>query len=176
MKRILLLAGLFTLVGGTLTAGAYPRNSLTVEPLGLYFGEANVEFEHVYERQMAYAFRANFVDSTVPDWTGNGVGVGASLRFFPIAHLHAPKGLWFGPSVDATTTTFTYHEQTATALAWGVGGDIGYKFLFGHSLAFVISPFASVRYWGGSSTLDGAQYPRLHGATVGLGASVGLAF
>ncbi len=157
-------------------ASAYPRNSLTVEPLGLYFGMANVEFEHVYERKMAYAFRANYIDRSTLDWTANGVGGGASLRYFPISRLRAPKGLWFGPAVDFTQSTFHYHNQTATALLYAVGADIGYKFLFGHSIGFVISPFASVRYWGGGAALDGVNYPNVRQATLGAGVSVGLAF
>jgi len=92
MKRMLLLVALFLLGTGALSAGAYPRNSLTVEPLGLYFGIANVEFEHVYERQMAYAFRANYVDSTDPDWTGNGVGWVPACASSPSLTCARPKG------------------------------------------------------------------------------------
>jgi hypothetical protein len=48
--------------------------------------------------------------------------------------------------------------------------------MFGRTLAFVISPFASVRYWGGAASVQGVDYPNLHGPRFGLGVSVGLAF
>jgi hypothetical protein len=175
LKRIVLLC-LF-LVCSSLPAFAHENNSLTIEPVGLYWGMDNVEFEHLFARHEALAFRANFSDYYAPGWSAYGAGAGMSYRFFPFTLMRAPRGLWLGPAADVVVTQASHGDVAATGVLAGAGAEIGYKWLFGgRHVAFVVSPFAKAQYWFGNFAVDNTPLPIFHGADIYLGLSLGIAF
>jgi len=162
----------------TLAAAAHaaPKNSLTLEPVGLYWNIGNVELEHLFERRSAWAFRANYSNYHSADWIAPGLGGGASFRYFPLPRLRAPRGLWFGPAADVLVTNVEHRNRIATGVLTGLGAEIGYKWLFGRKVAFVVSPFAKAQYWFGDIAVDRDPYPAFHGLHTYLGVSIGFAF
>jgi hypothetical protein len=177
MFRKLLLACLLFTLGVFLAAAAHatPRHSITVQPIGLLFGIGNVEYEGMISNNNAWAARLDFFSLGLGDWNTSGIGVGASYRFFPIKKIRAPRGLWFGPAVDIMNVSSKYLGQTNGSAFVSILGEIGYKWLFGNEVAFVVSPFADLGYTVGSLRIGDSTLP-WGGFTFGLGCSIGIAF
>lgn len=141
----------------------YRRTGITVNPLAFLFGTANVEIEHgFHDRFSLFAGpQLLFLDDIF------GVGVQGGARVFMIGH--APEGFWIGPQF-----TFAYASVgDATGVAYGLGGLLGYTFIFENG--FDLSLGAGAQYLAAtaksadaSASLDGV-YPILR-------ASIGYAF
>jgi hypothetical protein len=105
-------------------------------------------------------------------WTMRTDGIAATFDYFP----RCPgEGLFFGPEADLATVRFergtSGHSAQRTQL--GLGGRIGYRFMFGET-GFFIVPWLGVAYVvrGETVTLDGktfAQQPLRFAPALTLG-------
>jgi len=174
-KKIGVLAAIFSFaIISASTVYAVPKNSLTVQPIGFLFGNGNLEYEGVISESNAIAGRINYSSWNIGDWNTSAIGGGLSYRFFPTSQ-EAPKGFWFGPGGDILIMTSTYNNETASSTFISIGGEAGYKWVWGEEIAFVLSPSLNLRYIAGSLEIGDSNLP-FGGLTFGLGLAVGIAF
>lgn len=122
--------------------------AVTVNPLGLFFGALNVQYEFRYDSDNSIALRANFVGYDIGSFSNSAFGFGGTYRWY---HSTRPVvGLWYGPSADILFWTAKEKRivapATYTSSFLGLGGDIGYKWNFNH---FGVEIFGGLRYYFG---------------------------
>lgn len=151
-------------------------NSITINPLGFVGFGPDIEYERVLGSSMAFALRGKFGEFTLGDWSLTSVGGGFGLRFFPQEENPAPRGLWVGPTVDVFQLSGGFKGQPQTkSMFYDVYAQLGYKWLLGRSVAFVLSPYIKLGYESG--TLDsGGENFKVSGMLFGLGLDIGIAF
>ncbi len=122
--------------------------AITVNPVGLFLGALNVQYEFRYDPDNSIALRANFVGYDIGSFSNSAFGLGATYRWY---HSTKPViGLWYGPSADILFWTAKEKKPinpgTYTSSFLGIGGDIGYKWNLDH---FGVEVFGGMRYYFG---------------------------
>jgi len=155
-----------------------PQSSVTVNPIGLAYGIANLEYEHLLGADTAGAARVNFFSRGLGDFNANAIGFGASYRWFaPLGTTEAaPRGLWYGPSVDYLQVNAKFAGDNSTSSFFQVSGDIGYKWILAETANLVLSPFAQLGYMLGSLSVANNNLDYGNRFVINVGLSVGLAF
>lgn len=84
--------------------------------------------------------------------------------------------MWVGPAVDLLNVTAGYqNEPGVSTLFTSIYGQLGYKWVFGQKIGFVLSPYINLGYSMGSITvLDNTL--SANGFLFGLGLAIGVAF
>lgn len=125
--------------------------AIMVNPLGLFLGALNVQYEFRYDPDNSIALRANFVGYDIGNYSNSAFGLGGSYRWY-----HSTKpilGLWYGPSADILFWSAKEKNKnlpvTYSSTFLGLGGDIGYKWNFNH---FGVEIFGGLRYYIGEIT------------------------
>lgn len=152
---------------GTARAASPTPNLLVVNVGDLLGGVVNVEYERALSSWFGltaglsvWAFHGVFTPPAEPFFTGVSPELGFRFHFI----RDAPGGLWIGPSVSAGYL-FSRSEGTLTRVwAWGVGGQVGYNFIFGQHFTFQLGAGGGFVDYGDHL----AWAPRLR---LGLGAA-----
>lgn len=144
-------------------------NSLTVNPIDLFTGTLNIEYERAIGTRMGVYGGLNFLlmrGVLLPQETTRRFAIGpeVGLRLYLIGR--APGGLWLGPYLNAGWVRESVGgEYNRDNLALGAGGMAGINLLFGQ---FNLSLGAGAGYndWGvltsGARTAGSSSFtPRL---------------
>lgn len=178
VKKGLKILAIMLLMGAGMASAAQAEigNSITVNPLGFVGWGPDIEYEAVMDPGSALAIRAKFGGWSLGDWSNTAIGGGLSWRFFLNDELKAPRGLWVGPAVDLLNVTAGYqNEPGVSTLFTSIYGQLGYKWVFGQKIGFVLSPYINLGYSMGSITvLDNTL--SANGFLFGLGLAIGVAF
>lgn len=149
MKKILFLVFVFLINHSNSFSQA--GKAITVNPIGLFYGVMNVQYEFRHDVDNSIALRANFVGYDIGSFSNSAFGFGGTYRWY---HSTRPVvGLWYGPSADLLFWTAKeknrIRPESYTRLFLGLGGDIGYKWNFNH---FGVEIFGGLRYYFGEIT------------------------
>jgi hypothetical protein len=170
---ILLLMG----AGMAVAAQAEIGNSITVNPLGFVGWGPDIEYEAVVGPASALALRAKVGGWSINEWSNTALGGGVGWRFFLDEDQKAPRGLWVGPTFDVLNVTSKYQdEEPVSALFYAIYGQLGYKWIFGKKVGFVLSPFINLGYSMGEITNSVGDTLSLNGLYFGVGLAIGVAF
>ncbi len=200
LKKTVIVLTILLLIAGyscKTYAEPTPKNEITINPFGIFWGIFNIEYERVLSKKNSIAFRLN-LDTGINNsyWESSGFGFGASYRFFLIDVLKtkmAPAGFWIGPAVDFIffTSTFKYTKFNVATSKWVPATveastifvktvcEVGYEWLFedlfGKDVHLVLAPYAEVGFKFGSLeyATGSLGYGGFHFA---LGVSAGIAF
>lgn len=155
-------------------AGATPKSDITIQPVGLLFGTAYLEYETALSGYSAGAVRLNYNSFKISDLSITGVGGGLSYRFYPASKGNAPKGFFVGPAVDVRSVSASSGGDTASTLFYSIAAEIGYRWMWGDETAFVLVPSINLGYNGGTIKVGDitADYTGM-GVGVGLGLGIG---
>lgn len=127
---------------------AQPKRAVMVNPLGLFWGVMNVQYEFRYDNDNSIALRANFVGYDIGSFSNSAFGFGGSYRWYQ--NSKPVIGLWYGPSADIlfwnAREKHLITPVTHSSTFLGVGGDIGYKWNFNQ---FGVEVFGGLRYYFG---------------------------
>lgn len=145
MKKYLIPIALLLL---TVKLNAQPNKAITVNPLGLFWGVMNVQYEFQHTPANSIAIRANFVGYDMGSFSNSAFGIGGSYRWY--ADKKPVVGLWYGPSTDFLFWSAKEKNKVApnvhNSTFFGLGGDIGYKWNFSQ---FGVEIFGGLRYYFG---------------------------
>ncbi len=144
MKKILFLLLLLF----TFSNLSGQSKAIMVNPLGLFWGVMNVQYEFRYDSDNSIALRANFVGYDIGTFSNSAFGFGGSYRWY---HSTKPVvGLWYGPSADLLFWTAReknrFAPSTYRSSFLGLGGDVGYKWNFNQ---FGVEVYGGLRYYLG---------------------------
>ena len=164
----------------TAAAADGPKNAITVNPLGFIGWGPDIEYERMMGGNGALAIRGKFGGWSLGDWSNSALGGGISYRWFLQEENYA-SGLWVGPSVDILSITSEFLDEDAvTSMIYSIYGQLGYKWLMGKKIAFVISPYINLGYNMGElsvTTSTGVdETASFNGIAFGIGLAIGLAF
>jgi len=162
MKKIILFSLLILLPN---FISAQSKKFIGVNPLGLFWGVLNIQYEFHYDKDNSIAIRGNFVGYSIGSFSNNALGAGASYRWY---HDKKPIiGLFYGPSVDLLIWTAEEKNKTLPethqSLFLGLGGEVGYKWNFNQ---FGVELYGGLRYYlghisnlnfGGASLIAGVN-------------------
>lgn len=153
-----------------------PRyNALTIQPIELFSGTLNLEYEGVVMPYLTFTAGLNLLlyRGVFPVTYQQSFGVGPELgaRFYPMRE--APAGLWFGPSAGVSYIRNESGGKFADSLGYSVGAMVGYN--------VIINRFeASLGLGGGwidySSNPTGAERVGMYGFVPRLKVSMGFVF
>ncbi len=153
-----------------------PSNSITINPLGFVGWGPDIEYQGVINPGSAFALRLKVGGWGIGDWSNTALGGGASWRFFLQEENPAPRGLWVGPAVDVLSVTSKYQDYDAvTSMIYSIYGQLGYSWLFGKKVAFVLSPFLNLGFSSGSISVADNNL-NFSGFLFGIGLAIGVAF
>ena len=111
-----------------LTAQNY-RNALSVNPLGLLFNRASVQYEMSLSGENSVAGRVNFLMREISGYDVSAFGLGGTYRWY-LPPYRAIDGLWVGPSLDILFLKWKYVKEEISQTFFSVGGEVGYKYFF----------------------------------------------
>ncbi len=122
--------------------------AVSINPLGLFWGVLNVQYEFRYDLDNSIALRANFVGYDIGTFSNSAFGFGGTYRWY---HSTKPVvGLWYGPSADILFWSAKQKNRitpaTYNSSFLGIGGDIGYKWNFNQ---FGVELYGGLRYYFG---------------------------
>lgn len=164
MKRLIALYILIFLVSNL---NAQPNKAIMINPLGLFWGVMNVQYEFRYTSENSIAVRANFVGYDIGSFSNSAFGLGGSYRWY--SKSKPVVGLWYGPSADLLFWSAKEKNRIAPATYkssfLGIGGDVGYKWNFNQ---FGVEIFGGLRYYFGE--IAGLSFG---GASLVAGLSLG---
>ncbi|NPV12000.1 MAG: DUF3575 domain-containing protein [Ignavibacteria bacterium] len=127
---------------------AQPDKAIMVNPLGLFWGVMNVQYEFKYKNENSIALRANFVGYDIGSFSNSAFGLGGSYRWY--SKTRPVVGLWYGPSADLLFWSAKEKNRAMPSTYrnsfLGIGGDIGYKWNFNQ---FGLEIFGGLRYYFG---------------------------
>lgn len=127
---------------------AQHNKAVMVNPLGLFWGVMNIQYEFRYTAENSIALRANFVGYDLGSFSNSAFGFGGSYRWYP--NTKPVVGLWYGPSADLLFWSAKEKNRivpnTYTSSFFGIGGDVGYKWDFNQ---FGVEIFGGLRYYFG---------------------------
>lgn len=164
MKKLALIV---ILIYSIVPLFAQPRKAITVNPLGLFWGVLNVQYEFYYEKNNSISVRGNFVGYEIGSFSNTAFGVGSTYRWY---HNKKPVvGLWYGPSADLLIWSAKEKARLSTntyqSLFLGLGGDVGYKWNFNQ---FGVEVFGGLRYYFGHiANLDFGGAALIAGVSLG---------
>lgn len=169
-----MVLGTVLAISGPATAG--PSNDITINPLGFIGWGPDIEYEGALTPGMALALRAKVGGWTFGDWKNNTVGGGISWRFYLQEENPAPKGLWIGPGFETIRITSQIRDSDiSSTMINSAYGELGYRWLFGEKVAFVLAPYIKMGYNVGKVTILDETLD-LTGLLFGIALSVGVAF
>lgn len=176
-KGLRLLAAALLLAGGMAAAArAEISSDITVNPLGFVGWGPDIEFETAIGDTSALAIRGKIGGWTLGDWKNTSYGGGLSWRFYLNDELKAPRGLFVGPAVDVLSVTSSYQDgDSANAMFTSIYCQLGYKWIFGQKVGFVLAPFLNLGYSMGSLSV-GDNTLDANGFLFGLGLALGIGF
>jgi hypothetical protein len=161
------------------------QNCLTLEPVGLVFGLATLEYERMLGRDFSIAAGYKFnqpsrtydfaddVGPTLTYWGWQG-----SLRYYPLKKFYAPRGLWFGPTFEHVNKY--YDDYHALFQYTNVLAEAGFKFILVERWGMVVSPFLGLGYsWCKGDAIKRQDCDPIlpsSGIAFVLGCAVGLGF
>jgi len=158
---VVLMAGILTVV--TPASGQNPQRVVSVNPVGLIFGIADVEYQQNIDKSSAWAVEALYWGHKIVDWSWSAVGAGGSYRkwFFSFKGENptAPEGGYWSVGVDALFLSATYASERASSFSFGPRGGVGYRWLLGSKKNFSISVGIEVMYYFGSIEILGVKMP-----------------
>ncbi len=144
MKRIIFISFFFILQ----LLSAQSSKAVMVNPLGLFWGVMNVQYEFRYDIDNSIALRTNFVGYDIGSFSNSAFGIGASYRWYN--KTKPVVGFWYGPSADilfwSAKDKVKISPTTYKSSFLGIGGDAGYKWDFNH---FGVEIFGGLRYYFG---------------------------
>jgi hypothetical protein len=163
-----------TLSTATVARAEDYANAITVNPIDLFTGTANVEYERALTSWISLYGGINFLyfggvlRLNTPTRFAIGPELGA--RLYVIGN--APAGLWLGPYVN---TAYVSNYDGATSygsLGLGAGAMAGFNLVLGH---FIGSLGVGVGYYD-NSTMVGESRLGAYGVTPRFRLALGVAF
>lgn len=148
--RVVVLAAVLVALFGTV-AGAQ-SNVVTINPLGFIFGVYNASYETAVSNSASVQVEGQYLSWDLGFGEVSGVGVGASLRYYP-GQL-APHGFYVGPGatvafVSATSEDlWTGETTTETATVFGAYGTAGYQWIGGGGFAVNLAANVTMMFGG----------------------------
>lgn len=151
MRSIFAIGIVFALITGSVFAGG-PKNVVSLQPLGLAIGLANVEYERAFAPKASFAVRGDAIYLRSGDFRLSGYGGGGSLRFYPLTS--APKRAYAGLDFDIIQVNAKEEdtEEEGSATFFAIGAVIGWKWLI--SDAFAIALDIGTMYFAGSLEVE----------------------
>lgn len=161
------------------------QNCFTLEPIGIIVNMATLEYERMMGFNTSFAVGFKFTgpssrvtfDESGFGWNHTALGIQGALRFYPLKSFYAPRGLWFGPTVEYVNDYF--NEFDASVRYINALAEVGFTFVFNDRLGFVVSPFIGVGYsWSkgdpiytetGRLLAPHAGFTGVFGCRIGLG-------
>jgi hypothetical protein len=157
---------------------------ISVNPLGLVIGAANVNYEHVLSPGSAIVVNGDFGKISSGDWSWTTLGGG--LAFKKYTKQHAPRGVYLGGGANVLHISADYEtydisdiwnierkKVSDSSVFFSVSGMVGYQWII--SGAFAIDLAGGLSYYAGKLELLGSEIP-LQGLGPYLGFSLGYAF
>jgi hypothetical protein len=148
------------------------ERTLTFNPLAILFGVFNAEYEQALGPNMSMFVGPSLIYLSALDTSVLGLGLTGGLRYF-VGSGRAPKGFWVGPQVGLSYVSLTANDTTVAGAAIGVGGLLGYTWLF--NSGFVVSLGGGVQFTYATATADDTTVD-LTGVGPALRASIGWGF
>jgi len=147
------------------------KNALTLEPLGLLFGQFSAKYTIKLSDANALSIDASYWGYNMGLWSSSAIGIGGSVDFF--FQRNALTGFYAGPAINAlffsSSTGTTSSNVSSTWI--GIGGKIGYRWILDGGM--VIDVNTMLRYLIGTNTAA----LNINGFGIsGLGAGIGFAF
>ena len=110
---------------------AGPRNTITVNPLGLALGTFNVEYERAVSSSMSWFIGPQYFsyssDSVLEDESVSSVGLSGGVRLFVSGT--APEGWFLSPNLSLAYAVAEGGDVEGTAVGYSVGFIGGYTWL-----------------------------------------------
>jgi len=153
-------------------------NSLTVQPIDLFTGNINVEYERALGPKVGFYTGINFLvmrGVLLPQETRQRFAIGPELGLRIYVLGRAPGGVWVGPYVNAAYVrdTGTGDGFNRDSLALGAGGMAGINLLFGQ---FNLSLGAGAGYQDYGIGVVNRTIPGTYGVTPRLRLAIGAVF
>lgn len=163
------------------------KRVVSVNPVGLVYGIANVGYEWVITPDFAGVGNLLYTSAKFGDWQWSAFGIGGGIKKY--AKPTAPEGFWYGgqggvlifsakykyTTVEWEDLRYTYREETeeGSSTFFALAGLGGYKWIFGEG--FVIEPQGGLALIMGRLELLGENIPI---STIGacFGVNIGYAF
>ncbi|NNC95789.1 MAG: DUF3575 domain-containing protein [Chitinophagales bacterium] len=125
MKKLLVLV---VLLGVIQTADAQEKNIIKTNPIGLAFGNFNIAYERAVSDASSLQFGGNFFFKLFGTDV-SGFGLNAAYRYYVTHNSRVnPEGFFVGPRL--AFNTFTESSSDASVSTMGIGGLIGYQWVF----------------------------------------------
>lgn len=164
----------------TAAAGDGLGTAITVNPLGFIGWGPDVELELMISESNALAIRGKFGGWSIGDWKNSTLGGGVAYRWFLQEENYA-KGLWVGPMFELLSLTTEFGDNDAVStMIYSFNFQLGYKWVLGKKVGFVISPYVNLGYNMGDIAVNDifgvSQTQDFSGVNFGLGMAVGVAF
>ncbi len=190
-RRFLLVPALLALLLSPIAAHAQERvarphsllrsgfdNAITVQPIDLFTGNINLEYERALASRVGLYAGLNFLvmrGLLLPQETRQRLAIGPELGLRIYLIGRAPGGLWVGPYVNAAYVRDTSPGDgfTRDALALGAGGMAGLNLLFGQ---FMLSLGAGAGYQDYGVGVGNRTIPGTYGVTPRLRLAIGAVF
>ena len=154
------------------------ENSLTVNPIDLFTGTINIEYERAVANKVGLYGGLNFMvmrGLLYSQDAGNRFAVGPELGLRLYLIGRAPGGLWLGPYVNGAYVRHSGNDDFGArdSLALGGGGMAGVNLLFGQ---FNLSLGAGAGYYDWGVITSGDRRAGSSGFTPRLRLAVGAVF
>jgi len=165
------------LIGGTQMVSSQEARAegefgsvISVNPIGLLLGVANVEYEKVWKPNMSLVGQGLFAFRSSGHWKWSIFGGGVGIKRY--LNPTAPEKLWFGGNASLQYVSAEYWGDKDSSIFFGLTGLAGYKWIFGQ---FTVEPSIGLLMSIGSLSIAGQSIP-ISGVGGALGLSLGYAF
>jgi hypothetical protein len=149
-------------------------NAITVNPIDLFTGTANIEYERALSTWISLYGGINFLYFggvlRLDTPTRFAIGPELGARLYVIGN--APSGLWLGPYVNTAYVSNYSGGSNYGSLGLGAGAMAGFNLVLGH---FMGSLGAGVGYFDNSTTASGTRIGQ-YGVTPRFRLSLGVSF
>ena len=113
--------------------GAPPKNTITVNPLGLALGAINFEYERATSQGMSWFVGpqySSYSTSVIDDeYSASAYGLIGGVRFFLTGP--APEGFIVSPNPSVAYATASVADNSASSFSYSLGAIGGYTWIFG---------------------------------------------
>jgi len=152
----LLLASLFVSSPASATPSAGPKNTLTVNPIGLLLGGLSLEYERAASPGMSWYigpsyWGLSFSGGSLDGWGLEKYDLSGGLRLFPGGR--SPGGFYIGPTASVGVATVSSPSSSSSATTWSLGAGLGYTWLVGD--VFDISLGLGAAYMEAEAEVEG---------------------
>jgi hypothetical protein len=150
MKKVILAICTLVILGSANAQKGQTQNVIKANPLGLFFGSANIAYERALGEKSSVVIAPSFGSFKLSGFKYSSFGFGAEYRLY-LGSSTAPAGTYFAPGLGYTTGKVKVDDFS------GSGSEPEAKFG-----AFVGKVVIGKQWiWGGGFTLDlngGIQY------------------